>query len=217
MSGNKGMLGQNLLEVLSKPENRGLLSQFHEKKFRKNEIIFYPNYIDNLIFIVKTGKVRVYLAFNEKEFTLSILEEGDAYSTHTRAYTQALEDCTLLICGTDEFEKIVIANPIFTMNTIKVLGDLLKNSITIITNLAFKETRQRLKEFLLDLIEEKGVPAENGIVLEVGQDVGQIAMIVGASRQTVSSILNEMYRTGILKRMNRKTVLVKDIEKLKQL
>ncbi|MCR4435864.1 MAG: hypothetical protein QHH06_09225 [Clostridiales bacterium] len=34
-------------------------------------------------------------SYGEKEFTLSILESGDIFSTHTRAYTQALEGSEL--------------------------------------------------------------------------------------------------------------------------
>ncbi|HWQ77684.1 MAG TPA: Crp/Fnr family transcriptional regulator, partial [Anaerovoracaceae bacterium] len=172
---------------------------------------------ENYVFIVKEGKVRVYLASDDKEFTLSILEPGDAYSTHTRAYTQALEDCVLLLCKTEDFARIMREHPVFTSNVIKVLGDLLKNSITIITNLAFQKTDQRVKEYLISMAEEKGDVCERGIMLEIGQDIGQIAMIVGASRQTVSSILNEMHRLGILERVNRKTILITDMEKLNKL
>lgn len=211
------MFGQSILDITNLPEYASLLSLFHLKKYRKKEILFYPNHAEDYVFIVKEGKVRVYLASDDKEFTLSILEPGDAYSTHTRAYTQALEDCALLICKTEDFAEIMKSHPLFTSNVIKVLGDLLKNSITIITTLAFQKTDQRVKEYLISMAEERGVVCERGVTLEIGQDIGQIAMMIGASRQTVSSIFNEMHRLGILERVNRKTIIITDIEKLKEL
>lgn len=215
MSGKMRIFNQNLLDIINSPEYEAILPKFHEKSYRRKEIIFYPNYAENNVFIVKKGKVRVFLASSDKEFTLSILEEGDAYSTHTRTYIQALDNCTLLICKTEDFGEIMKKDPAFTMNTVKVLGDLLKNSITIITNLAFNETGQRVKEYLLAAAEEKGMPGEKGIVLEIGLDIGQLAMSIGASRQTVSGIINEMYRAGVLERVNRKTVIIKDVEQLR--
>ncbi|HVI39130.1 MAG TPA: Crp/Fnr family transcriptional regulator [Anaerovoracaceae bacterium] len=213
----KGMFGQSLLDIINSPEYDSLLSIFHMKKYQKKEIIFFPMCADDQVFIVKEGNVRVYLASEEKELTLSILEPGDSYSTHTRAYTQALDDCVLLICKTEDFAKIFTENPAFTSNLIKVLGDLLKNSITIITNLAFQKTDQRIKEYLISMAEEKGTVCVRGVVLEIGQDIGQIAMIIGASRQTVSTIFNEMYRLGILERINRKTIIITDMDRLKEL
>lgn len=217
MDRQKGMFGQNLLDIMNSPEYSSLLSMFHIKKYRKKEIIFYPKFSMDYVFIVKEGNVRVYLASDDKEFTLSILEPGDAYSTHTRTYTQALGDCVLLICKTEDFGRIMMEHPVFTSNVIKVLGDLLKNSITIITNLAFQKTHQRVKEYLIAMSEEKGIVTEKGILLMTGQDIGQIAMIIGASRQTVSTIFSELYRMGILERVNRKTIIITDIEKLKEL
>lgn len=216
MNPQRGMFGQSLLDIINSPEYASLLSFFHMKRYRKKEIIFFPKCAKDQVFIVKEGNVRVYLASEEKEFTLSILEPGDSYSTHTRAYTQALDDCVLLICKTEDFAKILTEHPAFTNNLIKVLGDLLKNSISIITNLAFQKTDQRVKEYLISMAEEKGTVCEKGIILEIGQDIGQIAMIIGASRQTVSSIFNEMYRLGTLERINRKTVIITDLDRLKE-
>lgn len=215
MVGKMKIFNENLLETISSPEYAGLLAMFREKRYSKKEIISHANHAEDHVFVVKKGKVRVFLTLNGKEFTLSILEEGDVYSTHTRALTQALDDCTLLVCSTKDFEKMVLEYPAVTINIINVLGELLKNSITIITNLAFKESSMRLKEYLLACAEEKGIACESGIKVEMGQDIGQIAMMIGVSRQTVSAFMNDLYRLDVLERLNRKTIIIKDIEALK--
>lgn len=211
----KMISSRNLAELINAPEYSSLRSLFHEKRFKKNEIVSYPNHSENSVLLVKKGRVRVYLSSDDKEFTLSILEEGDVYSTHTRAIAQAMEESALLICSTENMGRIMKSYPDIMMNTINVLGGLLKNSITIITNLAFKETDHRLKEYLLSEAEEKGTKCDGGIKVEIGQNTREIAMIIGASRQTVSTHMNELCRSGVLERIGRKTIIIRDMDKLK--
>ena len=73
----------------------------------------------------------------------------------------------------------------------------------------------RLKEYLLACAQEKGIACEHGIKVEIGQDIGQMAMMIGASRQTVSAIMNELYRLDVLERLDRKTIIIKDMNALK--
>jgi CRP-like cAMP-binding protein len=207
----------DLLETLSSSEYAKFLKEFQERRFIKNEILYLPNNEENSVFLVKCGKVRVYLAYEDKEFTLSILEPGDVYSTHTRAFIQAMEDTIILVTDVRTFQKIVVDSPAFSLNMVKVLGDLLKNSITIINGLVFKDIYLRLTEFLVQAVEDKGIPVQQGIKLELGLTTGEIAQIVGATRQTVSVILNDLRKSGILEKVNRRTILIKDLKKLQEI
>lgn len=207
----------SLLDALQAEEAKGILHLFVEKRYQKKEIIFLPKQADNYVFIVKEGRVRIYLAFADKEFTISILEVGDVYSTHTRAFAQALEDCTLLICRTEIFSRILVDHPTYTRYLVNALGDLLKNCFTIIINLAFMKAKNRLRTYLLAEAEDKGVFCDEGIRVEMGHDLSQMATIIGCSRQTVSTLVNELCRMGILERLDRKTILIKDREALQKL
>nr|6CPB_A Chain A, Carbon monoxide oxidation system transcription regulator CooA-1 [Carboxydothermus hydrogenoformans]6CPB_B Chain B, Carbon monoxide oxidation system transcription regulator CooA-1 [Carboxydothermus hydrogenoformans] len=129
----------NLLEVLNSEEYSGVLKEFREQRYSKKAILYTPNTERNLVFLVKSGRVRVYLAYEDKEFTLAILEAGDIFCTHTRAFIQAMEDTTILYTDIRNFQNIVVEFPAFSLNMVKVLGDLLKNSLTIINGLVFLE------------------------------------------------------------------------------
>ncbi|GAW29144.1 Crp/Fnr family transcriptional regulator [Carboxydocella sp. ULO1] len=207
----------NLLEVLSSPEYARFLKEFREQQFSKKAILFSPNDEKNLVFLVKSGKIRVYLAYEDKEFTLSILEAGDIYSTHTRAFTQAMEDTTILVTDVRNFKKIIAEFPAFGLNMVNVLGDLLKNSITIINGLVFKDTHLRLAEFLVQAVKDRGVTVEQGIKLELGLTTEEIALVLGATRQTVSVLLNDLRKSGILEKLSRRTILVKDLKRLQEI
>lgn len=207
----------DLIDVLKSPTCIKYFQEFKEKNYSKKEILFTPDESNNLVFLIKKGRVRVYLANEDKEFTLSILESGDIFSTHTRAFCQALEDTSILIADIRVLKNIVTEVPDVALVMVRVLGDLLKNSITIINGLAFKETRMRLAEFLLRAAEDKGRELPEGIKVEIGLNTEELAMIIGSTRQTVSTLLNDLRKTDILKKIDRRSYLIIDLEMLKKL
>nr|2FMY_A Chain A, carbon monoxide oxidation system transcription regulator CooA-1 [Carboxydothermus hydrogenoformans]2FMY_B Chain B, carbon monoxide oxidation system transcription regulator CooA-1 [Carboxydothermus hydrogenoformans]2FMY_C Chain C, carbon monoxide oxidation system transcription regulator CooA-1 [Carboxydothermus hydrogenoformans]2FMY_D Chain D, carbon monoxide oxidation system transcription regulator CooA-1 [Carboxydothermus hydrogenoformans] len=206
----------NLLEVLNSEEYSGVLKEFREQRYSKKAILYTPNTERNLVFLVKSGRVRVYLAYEDKEFTLAILEAGDIFCTHTRAFIQAMEDTTILYTDIRNFQNIVVEFPAFSLNMVKVLGDLLKNSLTIINGLVFKDARLRLAEFLVQAAMDTGLKVPQGIKLELGLNTEEIALMLGTTRQTVSVLLNDFKKMGILERVNQRTLLLKDLQKLKE-
>ncbi|KXG43494.1 Crp/Fnr family transcriptional regulator [Tepidibacillus infernus] len=207
----------DLINVLSSPDLSDYFKEFREKQFFKKEVIFTPNEHSNFIFLIKTGRVRVYLVSEDKEFTLSILEPGDIFSTHTRAFCQALEITTILVADIQVLRKIIAEIPDVALIMVHVLGDLLKNSITIINGLAFKEARMRLAEFIIKAVEDKGMQTADGIRVEIGLTTEELAMIIGSTRQTVSMLLNDFRKSDILKKIDRRSFLIQNLPKLEQL
>lgn len=207
----------NLLKIFNSPESGDLLQNFTLQRFPKKTFVFTPFEDQNLVFIVKSGKLRVYLSFEDKEFTLSFLEAGDIFSTHTRAFVQALDGAEILVCSTSAFRETLAAHPEVSLTMVKVLGDLLQNSISTIEGLAFKDVRMRLVEFLIKTAEDRGRPADGGTVVELGLSTEDIALLVGTTRQTISQFLNEFIKTDLIEKVNRRTLLIKNLEALKEL
>ena len=72
----------NLLRLFNSPDYEHLLKDFTTQRFSKKRLVYSPFEEKNLIFIVKSGKLRVYLACEDKEFTLAFLEVNDAAVRH---------------------------------------------------------------------------------------------------------------------------------------
>jgi len=206
----------NLLQELNKPENSLILEQFHERHFAKNALIFGPGHEENLVFIVKQGKVRIYLSYEDKEFSLAFLGPGDLYSTHTRTFLTALDDTVLLVMPVSRFHTFIATHHIFFQTILGTLGELLKQSFSIIESLTFKDVTQRIVEFLLYELNHHGRKGEKGITVELDLTIEQLASVVGASRQTVSTIVNDLIRSGVVNKINRKTYLVPNPDILKE-
>lgn len=207
---------KNLLQELAKPEYNGVLEEFSPVSYSKNMMISTPGQGEDLVFIVKKGRVRVYLAFEDKDFSLAILGEGDIYSTHTKAYVSTLEDTELLAIPTAKFLSFMNAYPVFSKTVISILGEMLKETFSIIESLVFKDVTQRIVEFLLYEARHHGKAGKEGVSVDIDLTVEQLAAVVGSSRQTASSVLNQMLKTGVLQKAGRKKYLIPNPAVLKE-
>lgn len=206
----------NLLHILEDKNYSSMLEEFNEKKFSAKQMISFPGQDEDYIFIVKEGRIRVYLTFEKREFSLAILGKGEIYTTHTRAFVTALEDVTLLIMPTEKFHWYMTTHPDFSKTIISVLGQLLKKSFSIINGLAFKDVVQRVVDFLLFEAVENGAEKAGGTLVQTHLTMEQLAAIIGSTRQTVSSIINDMNRSGILIKKGRGSYLIPNHDILRQ-
>ncbi len=205
----------DLLRLFESPEYAEVAKGFKEQKYGKKTVICTPYDEANRIFIVKNGRLRVFLSYEDREFTLALLEPGDIFSTHTRAFAEALDESVILLGNTRQFQQKIVESPEITLVMVKVLGELLKNSITIIEGLAFKDSRQRLLDFLVSSTEDRGQPHPEGVSLELGLTTEEISLLVGTTRQTISTLLNELIKAKVLEKFDRRTLLIRDFAKLK--
>lgn len=215
----------NLLEELNTPELASVRRSFTTRNYAKGALVFHPNEESNSIFIVNKGRARIFLAYKDKEFTTAILDSGDVYATHTRAFVQALDDLEILVADISDVRQYLHSIPGLTTAMIRVLGDLLAHSFSIIDTLAFKDVRNRLIEFLI--YEAKHMPrckectacggCEEGGAVSLGLNMEQLATIIGSTRQTVSSLLNGLAKDDIIELKGKGVICIPDIGALEAL
>ena len=226
----------NLLDELAKPEFSSLLSAFQERRFPKNSMIFTPSYDEelessfasippaeeqftagNYVFIVSKGLVRVYLAYGEKEFTIAFLKPGDVYVSHSSAQVQAVEDTAILLVDTATFNRRMMAVPQFTVTVVRVLGGILKNTFSIVDGLALRDVSARLARYLVSTAQQN-VPSSDGrrrVHLQLSGE--RLAQSLGATRQTISTLLTDLTRSGILLKEQRGVYCIMDEARLREL
>lgn len=219
----------NLLDELARPELAPLLSAFHEKRYARQAIIFAPQYDDdlaeqeqekqqkgNFVFIVKSGLVRIYLSYGDREFTIAFLKPGDLYVSHSNAFVQVLEDAVLLLLDTPTFNRCMMTIPEFTVPIVRVLGGMLKSCFSIIDGLALRDVTVRLARLLIDLAHEnEGSSQERLIRLPLSGEM--LAQTLGTSRQTISTLLTDFTRLGILQKEQRGLYRILDEDRLREL
>lgn len=213
----KNLSSINLLDELKKSEYDTLRDSFAVVSYSKGQLIYAPGHTDDLVFIVKTGRLRVYLAMEDKEFSLGMLDPGDVYTSHTRAHVTAEEEATLLTLPSGEFHRHMITYPAFSRTIVSILGEMLKQSFSIIDNLVFKDITSRLTDFLFYEAEHNGHTVEGGTLVHLDLTMEQLAALVGSSRQTVSTIINSMLRDNVIQKSGRGKYLVPDLGALRKI
>ncbi len=201
---------ENLLDHLQRNEFAELYASLTRRSYPKGAFVCRPGDEENRVFIVARGRARVYLGYEDKEFNLGILSRGDIYSTHTRAFVQSLEEIEVLIADTETFRQKMLDDPEVAKAMVVVLGSMLKTSFTIIEGLVFKDVKSRLAALLAGEARRHGISSEEGIIVRIDLSVEQIANLVGSTRQTVSTLLNDFSREGLVKRLERGRFLVTD-------
>ncbi|CCH48994.1 Crp/Fnr family transcriptional regulator [Pseudodesulfovibrio piezophilus] len=208
--------GINLLDELAKEELADLRSVFSERNFAKGSVIYTPDEGENLVFVIARGRVRIYLAYEDKEFTLGILGPGDLYATHAGCYIQAFDDTELLVANVRSVKRIMDTVPMFTRTMVRVLGHILQNSFSIIGGLAFKDIYNRLMDYILSEARSSGIPHAQGIRITLDLTIEQLAQLMGATRQTVSTLLNDMERAGLMEKRGRGQYFIPDLAALEK-
>ena len=189
-----------MLDELTKPENFELAAEFTTRRFSKNSSVYPPEFASDIVFIVKKGRLRLYLAVEDKDFSLAILESGDIFVTHTRAHIEALDDVELLVMPTGKLHHYMTSHPQLSTTVISILGQILSQSFSIIDSLVFKDIKQRLTDFFLYEASHNGIIDQRGIIFQLDLTITQLAAIVGAYRQTVSTIISAMLKDGVLQK-----------------
>lgn len=212
------LLEENLLAHLQRPEFAELYAALKKRSYPKGAFICQPESGENQIFIVAKGRARVYLGYEDKEFNIGILSKGDIYSAHTRAFVQSLDNIEVLTADIETFGQKMLDDPEVAKAMVGILGSMLKNSFTIIENLIFKDVNSRLVGLLVNEAKKHGIPsADGGIIVKIDLSVEQIAFLVGSTRQTVSTFLNQLSRQGLIKKLGRGKFLVSDLAALETL
>lgn len=175
------------------------------KKFSAGEIIFAPYRSYQALFIVKSGRVRIfYLTESGKAFTLSIIEAGGVFGQmpiigqHLQdSYVEAFDNSEICILKEDEVKKFLLQDPRIAVRIAQILGRKVIELEERLADLALKPLSQRLASLLLKLAKPSAFPwKQHHKTLNFTHE--QIASLVGATREAVSKTLSDFAIEGLI-------------------
>jgi len=208
--------------IFCKTKLGGSMDHDHLIKYNKNEIIFLPeNKVEKLYFIVE-GRVKIG-TYNDqgKELTKSILEKGEVFGELSLLedldqsnFAVALESTSLCEMTTEEMKMMMKDHSSLSLFLMKIMGSRVLEMEKRLESMVFKDSRSRIIEYIVDLLDNKGERVGYEWVLRNFLTHGEIANITATSRQTVTTVLNDLKTKEILT-FNRKRLLVRDLDSLK--
>ncbi|MET0028406.1 MAG: Crp/Fnr family transcriptional regulator [Candidatus Thiodiazotropha sp.] len=197
--------------------NPDLLQGFTRRELPAGYLLATPQQARDEVFVVHSGRLRVYLAGENRSLTLSFLETGDIYTTHTPTYVETVAETSLWMMPTGEFARKLAQDPSATPAIMRVLGRLLSNAVSLVEDLAFREVPARLARFLVGLAQRRGMEDERGWRVPLEWTIEEIASLLGTTRQTVSMLVNQWEREGVVIRPDRQYLLIPSLDALRTL
>lgn len=177
------------------------------------------------LYIVATGRVRIYrLSAAGREQVLHIegpgrpvaelpLFDGGDYP----ASAVTVEDSQLVFLPRTEFERAYRASPDVADAIIRALGKRLRHLVEVTETLAFRDVAARLALLLARYADRFGQATSGGVELVLDRTQEEIALEIGAARESVSRAFRQLQRKGLLRQVERDRLLIPDVGKLRTL
>jgi CRP-like cAMP-binding protein len=194
---------------------------FHH--FDKDKYIYFPEDASSHIYMISDGRVKIGSYTDDgKEIVKAILGKGEIFGEMALAgedkrsdFAQAMDNKTIVCPMTiDDMHGLIAENKSLNLKILKLIGLRLRKVERKIESLVFKDARTRVIEFIKDLALEKGQKVGFETMIKSHFTHKDIASLTGTSRQTVTTILNELREENILT-FDRRRILIRDLEKLK--
>ncbi|NQX98431.1 MAG: Crp/Fnr family transcriptional regulator [Flavobacteriales bacterium] len=213
----------NLFKTLSILEKIKMSTKAKHTKMKKNEYIYFPEDPSSSIFFLKKGRVKIgSYSDNGKEIIKAILNPGEVFGELSLVGQEKRNDFAialdnnLVVCslGMKDMEEMIEKNPLIGIKVTKLIGFKLQKIERRFESLVFKDARTRIVDFIVDLGQEKGKAIGKEILVKHNLTHLDMANLTATSRQTVTTVLNELKEKNML-HLERNKFLIRDIDSLK--
>ncbi len=168
---------------------------------RRGELLGLEGDPGELAYVVKSGRVSLCrLTEDEGRTALAVLPAGGPFgeaglpgkSAPREHVVEALEPSVVLLMPAGSLRRILATRPDFALTVTPKKGSPFSRPVE---KLVFRDVRTRVLETLADLGEEKGAAA-GGEDVDLGLGAPELADLIGAGRQVVNTLVNELKHEG---------------------
>jgi len=211
-----------LFAELSAGEADSLAAFLRRRRYRAGEPVFREGDPGTAFYVVETGEVKILLGGSEgKEVVLALFGPGEFFGelalldgeprSADAVVTTAAE---LLILVREDFLRFLRDMPGVAVNMLASLSRRLRRTDRLVHDAAFSDVRTRVARLLVELAETRGKPGEGGIVIGPRLTQGDLAGMVGATRESINKCLRYYSAQGLV-RHERGRIVVSSIERLR--
>jgi CRP/FNR family transcriptional regulator, cyclic AMP receptor protein len=188
-----------------------------EKRVQRGEIILFEGEPAEALYFIASGAVKIYkTSLDGKEQILNIVRPGDSFNDvalfdngANPATAQAMTDVLLYGINHHQMEEILKRHPSMAMNIIKMLARRVRQLLSLVEDLSFRNVRGRVAKILLENIAD---PSE----LRPRLTQQEIAGMAGTAREVVGRSLKSLEDDGLIRLENRR-VVIRNKEALRRL
>ena len=177
------------------------------KEYHADEVVVWEKDPADQFFVIESGSVAVTkMTADGKEILLTRLTRGAFFGEMAllideprTATVTTLEPSVLLTVYRRDFLRILHQEPEVAASILKEVCSRLAHANTLIESLLSLDVCGRLARYLITLAEKEGQPKDDGTVEIIRPKQMLIAQSIGTSRETVSRMLKELQRQGLIR------------------
>ncbi len=213
----------NLYNTLCPHKVKGMAGSHEFDHYKRDQFIYFPDEPAEYIYMIAQGRVRIgHYNSDGKEVITSILTIGEIFGELAIAGEDKRKDFAQSMDGDTRICKLTIAelkelmweDRELSFKILKLVGLRLMKMERKLESLVFKDARTRIVEFLKDTAAWKGRKVGYETLIQTKLTHKDIAALTGTSRQTVTTILNELKEQNQIN-FDRRRILIRDLENLK--
>lgn len=207
----------DFFEGTSSEVREKVMARTERHEFRRGATIFRANDPATRIFLLEQGLVKIFHLSGQGEITIFwFCVPGDPFgaggisgASEQAVFAQALERSVVHSLSRADFECLLHEHPRLAINMIKQVSGRLRLACDAVTDKITRRTDARLARILVRLARNWGELQGEEIRFRVRITHQELAHLAGSCRQTVSSILSDFMRQGLIRFERRILVVVR--------
>lgn len=213
----------DLYDILCPHKVKAMAESHTFHNYKKDQFIYFPDQSADYIYMISEGRVKIgHYMEDGKEVVSTILGHGEIFGELALAgeqkrgdFAQAMDEKTV-VCplSIQELKALMYDNTELSFKMIKLIGLRLIKLERKVELLVFKDARTRIVEFLKDFASWKGKKVGFETMIPTKLTHKDIASLTGTSRQTVTTVLNELKEQNLIN-FDRRKILIRDLAALK--
>jgi CRP/FNR family cyclic AMP-dependent transcriptional regulator len=192
------------------------------RRFRRGEVIFHAGDPGDALFIIVSGEVKISLPSETgDEAIIATLRAGDVFGelalldgAARSATASALSATEAVVLPRDRFRELIATEPNVRDALLASLAGELRRLTIHVEELHFLDMTGRVAARLVRLAEESGPADDDGTIrLRSSLTQGELASMVGCTRQSVNKLLGQFSDEGLV-RLDREGIAITDLSGL---
>jgi CRP/FNR family cyclic AMP-dependent transcriptional regulator len=211
-----------MFSVLNTTEISHLADLTQWRRAPKYQFVFMPDEPADYIYMLVSGRIKTgTFAMDGREVIKDILQPfalfGDlslAGESVRSEYAQVLYDeAQFLAIKVKDLQDMMAQNQRLLFACLQHITCRLQKVEERLARLVLKDARERIIEFLVEAADREGRRVGYETLVKHHLTQQDIANITGTSRQTVTSVFNDLKKSNLIY-FNRNSILIRDLEKL---
>lgn len=205
----------SIFEGLGETDLAELAACFEPRRFLAGAVVVGQDDPGDSLFVIAEGRVKVVLfGRGGRELILSVFRSGDFFGEMSlldgqprSATVVATEDARLLELSREVFAAFVDRHPRLALLILAEMSRRLRRADEIIGNLGLLDVYSRLGHQLRELAAREGEEGPEGVRIAKRPTQQELAAMIGTTRETVSRVLADFQRQGLLEMAGKALIL----------